>query len=165
MESACCIAKLMRSGIFKNNMHHPRSIRAARRLRIASLLLLGSHLLIPAGSGLLLYAVLAGDRRLMIYGLLGLITGILLGLAQWMAAARAGCPLCSTPVLAPMRCARHRKARRLPGSYPLRVATAILFTDQFRCPYCNEPTAMDVKERIRGSRSRGSGVTECARPN
>lgn len=165
MESACCIAKLMRSGIFRNNMHHPRSIRAARRLRIASLLLLGSRLLIPTGGGLLLYSVPAGDRRLMICGLLGLITGVLLGVAQWMAAARAGCPLCSTPVLAPLRCVKHRNARPLLGSYPLRVAIAILFTDRFRCPYCNEPTGMDVKERIRGSRPRGSGATECSKPH
>jgi hypothetical protein len=64
-----------------------------------------------------------------------------------------------------MRCAKHRKARRLLGSYPLRVAIAILFTAQFRRPYCNEPTAMDVRERIRDPRSRGSGVTECPRPN
>lgn len=165
MESARRIAKLIRWGVFKNNMHHPRSIRAARRLRIASLLLLGSRLLIPAGGGLLLYSMLAGDRRLMIGGLIGLMTGVLLGLGQWMAAAHAGCPLCSTPVLAPMRCAKHREARRLLGSYPLRVALAIVFTDQFRCPYCNEPTAMDVKERIRASRSRGSGVTELSKPD
>ena len=126
-------------------MHHPRSISAARRLRIASLLLVGNRLLIPVAGGLLLFSLLTNDQRLMIYGLVLMIVCLLLVVAQWIAAYHAGCPLCRTPVLAPMRCMKHRKARPLMGSYQLRVALAIMFTEQFRCPYCNEPTAMDVR--------------------
>ncbi len=144
-------------------MHHPRSISAARRLRIASLLLLGNRLLIPVAIGLLLVSLLTHDRLLMIYGLVVGMISVLLIIAQWVAASHAGCPLCRTPVLAPMRCMKHRNARRLLGSYQLLVALSIMFTERFRCPYCNEPTAMDVKERLRGSRTRGAQVTQISR--
>jgi hypothetical protein len=140
-------------------MHHPRSISAARRLRLASLLLVGNRLLVPAAAGLLLISLLTNDQRLMTYGAVLVIMGLLLLIAQWIAASHAGCPLCRTPVLAPMRCMKHRNARRLLGSYQLRVALAIMFTERFRCPYCNEPTAMEVRETLRGSRPRG-----CRRP-
>ena len=33
----------------------------------------------------------------------------------------------------------------------LRVALAILFKGSFRCPYCNEPTAMEVRDRTQYS--------------
>lgn len=141
-------------------MHHPRSISAARRLRIASLLLLANRLLIPAASGLLLVSLLTNDQHLMTYGAILVVIGLLLIIAQWIAASHAGCPLCRTPVLAPMACVKHRKARRVLGSYQLRVALGIMFTDRFRCPYCNESTTMEVRETLRSSRPRGSQATE-----
>lgn len=140
-------------------MHHPRSTCAARRLRIASLLMLGSRLLMLVAGGLLVFSLLSSDRQLMISGWVLVIISVLLVVAQWISASGAGCPLCQTPVLAPMRCARHRKAKHLFGSYQLRVALGIMFTEQFRCPYCNEPTAMAVREKLRGSRPRGSEMT------
>lgn len=141
-------------------MHHPQSNSAAWRLRTASLLLLGSRILIPVACGLLLVSLLTADRRLMMSGLVLVIVGMLLIVAQWIAASHAGCPLCRTPVLAPIGCMKHRKARRLLGSYQLRVALAIMFKERFRCPYCNEPTAMDVRETLRSSRVRESRMIE-----
>jgi hypothetical protein len=144
-------------------MHHPRSISAARRLRIASLLLLANRLLIPAASGLLLVSLLTNDQRLMICGATLVVMSLVLVIAQWIAASHAGCPLCRTPVLAPMGCMKHRKARRLLGSYQLRVAVAIMFTERFRCPYCNESTVMEVRDTLPSSRPRESQVTEFSR--
>ena len=135
-------------------MHHPRSISAARRLRVAGMLLLGSRLLTMIAGGLLLCSLLANDRHLTILGSGFMVIGLMLIIAQWISASHAGCPLCRTPVLAPMRCMKHRRARSLLGSYRLRVALAIMFTERFRCPYCNESTAMDVGETLRSSRSR-----------
>lgn len=135
-------------------MHHPRSIYAARRLRIASLLLLVNRLLIPVAGGLILVSLITNDRSLMIYGLVVVVVSFILVVFQWMAASHAGCPLCQTPVLAAMRCMKHRNAKKLLGSYQLRVALEIMFTERFRCPYCNEPTAMDVRERLRSPRPR-----------
>jgi len=113
-------------------------------LRIAGLLLLASRLLITVAGGLLLVSMLAYNRQLMIVGLGVLIISFMLIFAQWISASRAGCPLCRTPVLSPMRCMKHRRARSFLGSYRMRVALAIMFTERFRCPYCNEPTTMDV---------------------
>lgn len=137
-------------------MHHPQSISDARRLRIASLLLLVNRLLIVTSSSMLLVSVFANDRHLLVYGTILVGISVMLIFAQWFAASQAGCPLCQTPVLSPMGCIKHRKARRLLGSYKLRVALAIMFKERFRCPYCNGHTEMEVRERLRGSRPRGA---------
>lgn len=139
-------------------MHHPRSISDVRRLRLASLLLLGNHLLILTAGSMLLVSFFANDQHLMVFGSILVATSIVLIMAQWIVASHAGCPLCRTPVLAPMGCVKHRRARRLMGSYQLRVALSIMFKEKFRCPYCNEPTAVEVRERLGGSRLRGSGM-------
>ncbi len=137
-------------------MHRPHSITEIRRLRIASLLLLGNRLLIVTAIGLLLVSIFANDKHLMIYGSILVGISLVLIFAQWIAASQAGCPLCRTPVLAPMGCVKHRKARRLLGSYKLRVALGIMFKERFRCPYCNESTVMEVREKLIGTRPRGS---------
>lgn len=137
-------------------MHHPRTISDVRRLRMASLLLLGNRLLIITAVGLLLVSFFANDKHMMIYGSILVGISFILIIAQWIAASHASCPLCRTPVLAPMGCVKHRKARRLMGSYKLRVALAIMFRERFRCPYCNEPTVMEVREKLSSSRHRGS---------
>jgi len=144
-------------------MHHPRSISDVRRLRLASLLLLGNRLLILTAGSLLLVSLFANDQHLMVFGSILVAVSLALIVAQGIVAAHAGCPLCRTPVLAPMGCVKHRKARRLLGSYKLRVALAILFRERFRCPYCNEPTALELRETLRGSRPRGGGMTEMPR--
>ncbi len=144
-------------------MQHPRSISDVRRLRLASLLLLGNRLLILTAGGLLLVSLFANDQHLMIFGAILVATSLVLIIAQWIVASHAGCPLCRTPVLAPMGCVKHRKARRLLGSYKLRVALSIMFKETFRCPYCNEPTAMEVREKLSGPRPRRSETTEIPR--
>lgn len=144
-------------------MHHPRSQSAALRLRFASLLLLGNRLLIFPAIGILVVSFFANDRDLSIFGSILMIVSVFLLFAQWIVASRAGCPLCRTPVLASLGCVKHRKAKRLLGSYPLRVALAITFKEQFRCPYCNEPTGMEVKERLRDHSRSGAEITRISR--
>lgn len=144
-------------------MHHPRTISDVRRLRLASLLLLGNRLLTLTAGSLLLVSFFANDQHMMVFGSILVATSLVLIIAQWIVASHAGCPLCRTPVLAHMGCVKHRNARRLLGSYKLRVALAIMFKERFRCPYCNEPTAVEVRERLRGSRLRASGMTEFQR--
>lgn len=108
------------------------------------MLLLESRLLTIVAGGLLLFSLYAHDRHLMILGSGFLVIGCMLIIAQWVSASHAGCPLGRTPVLAPMRCMKHRRARSMLGSYRLKVALAIMFTERFRCPYCNESTALNV---------------------
>lgn len=144
-------------------MHHPRSISAARRLRLASILLLGNRLLILSAIGMLMVSFFANDRYLTQLGAILMVISFLLLLAQWIVGAHAGCPLCRTPVLASLGAVKHRKARRFLGSYPMRVALAITFKEQFRCPYCNEPTGMEVREKLRDYGSRSSVMTRISR--
>lgn len=144
-------------------MHHPRSISDVRRLRLASLLLLGNRLLFLTAGSLLLVSFYSNDQHMMVFGSILVALSFVLIIAQWTVASHAGCPLCRTPVLAPMGCVKHRKARRLLGSYKLRVALSIMFKETFRCPYCNEPTAMEVREKLIGSRPRGSAMTTFSR--
>ncbi len=144
-------------------MHRPRSISDVRSLRLASLLLLGNRLLILTAGSLLLVSFFANDQHLMVFGSILVAVSFALIIAQWIVASQAGCPLCRTPVLAPMGCVKHRKARRLLGSYKLRVAFAIIFRERFRCPYCNETTEMEARDMIRSSRLRRGGMMTFSR--
>ena len=67
----------------------------------------------------------------------------------WIQGYHTNCPLCCTPVLAPKGCTKHRDAKKLMGSHRLRVALAILFPNRFRCPYCNESTALEFHQTTR----------------
>jgi hypothetical protein len=127
-------------------MHHPRSSIAVLRFRLAAVLLLGNCLVAVAAGGLLVRSAISNDRELMMIGSGLVILILILVVVQWLAASSAWCPLCRTPVLAKKRCMKHRLARTLLGSHRLRVAMAILFKNRFRCPYCNEPTGMDLRE-------------------
>ena len=83
------------------------------------------------------------------YVMIGLCLGgltVLLAILEWLVAARTSCPLCRVPVLAPKKCARHWRARPLLGSYRLRVALAVLVRNSFLCPYCHEPTAIQLQK-------------------
>ncbi len=144
-------------------MHHPRSASAAQRLRLASILLLANRLLILPAVGMLLISFFAHDRYLTIFGSTLMVVSFLLLLAQLLVASQAGCPLCRTPVLASLGCVKHRKAKRFLGSYPLRVALAITFREQFRCPYCNEPTGMEIREKYRDQKSHAPEMTRISR--
>ena len=126
-------------------MHHPRSTTAIRRFRLAACLLVGNCLFALVAAYLLGHSLLTQNFQWTVLGaaLVGIL--LLMVLAQWIAASGTRCPLCCTPVLAPMRCARHRRARTILGSHRLRVALTILFKNHFRCPFCNEVTGLEVR--------------------
>jgi hypothetical protein len=71
---------------------------------------------------------------------------------NFMMSGRLRCPLCMVTPLQNRRCSKHRSAPKLFGSHRLSVALSILFKQSFRCPYCGEATAMQV--RPRGGRPR-----------
>ena len=135
-------------------MHKMPSNHAIRRIRIAAMLLLAKCLLTPAAVGLLIYSFAIHNRELSYIGLgMLLLTGLVVFL-QWLISTRANCPLCMTPVLGNKGCSKHRTAKSLLGSHRLRVAVSILFTSRFRCPYCGEPTLLEVRQ---SRKRRGSG--------
>jgi hypothetical protein len=128
-------------------MHRFPSKSTIFRFKVVAFLLCFRYVALPAIVGLLVYSLIENDHELTIVALgLGLVC-FLMSLMQWLLATRTRCPLCLTPVLASNGCSKHRHARTLLGSYRLRVAAKILFRDSFECPYCNEPSAMEVRSR------------------
>lgn len=130
-------------------MHRLPSRKAIYRMRIASLLVCMKCVTVPLAASTFLYGVLRHDVSWMMNGMALAFAALVVVIAQWIFAARTNCPLCITPVLMSKGCAKHRNARRLLGSHRLRVAVGILFTGSFRCPYCGEPTVLEVRDRSR----------------
>lgn len=144
-------------------MYQSHSNSDVRHLRIASLLLLANRMLIVAASGLLLVAAFGNDRQLTIIGSAFLVISFILIIAKRIAALHVGCSLCRTPVLGSMSYIKHRKAKRLLGSYQLRVALSILFTERFCCPYCNQRSSVNIKETLLTARTRESNISYASR--
>ncbi|MES2920848.1 MAG: hypothetical protein V4819_04850 [Verrucomicrobiota bacterium] len=128
-------------------MHRFPSKSTISRFKFVAFLLCFRCVAVPAVVGMLVYSFIEGDQDLTIIALgLGLAC-VLMSIIQWLLAARTRCPLCLTPVLASNGCSKHRHARTLFGSYRLRAAIAILFRNSFLCPYCHEPSVMEVRSR------------------
>jgi hypothetical protein len=128
-------------------MHRFRSKSIINRFRLVSMLVCLKFLLLPAAIALIITSVARSDIRLVILALWLGGAAFLLIIVQWITAARTRCPLCMTPVLAKKGCSKHRHSRKLFGSYRLRVATSVLTKGRFTCPYCNEPSSMEVRHR------------------
>ncbi|NNM27929.1 MAG: hypothetical protein HKO57_00280 [Akkermansiaceae bacterium] len=107
------------------------------------LLVVNIGILVP----LVAYAVLEQDRQLLMIALGQIILGIALLIAYRVAGASARCSLCACPVMLSQSCSRNRNAKRLLGSYRTRVATAIVLTGKFTCPYCGEATLCVPRQR------------------
>lgn len=98
---------------------------------------------------MLVYSVTINDKELTVISIgMAALAGLIV-FFQWIIAQRTNCPLCITPVLADKDCSKNRHARTLCGSHRLHVSLSILFRNSFRCPYCNEPTALEVRDRLR----------------
>lgn len=130
-------------------MHRLPNRQSVRLFRLAAYLLLLKWALIPGAFLLLCGSLFAGNRDLthLAIALIGL--AVPLTIVQWLAAARARCPLCIGLPLARKTCVLHRRARYFLGSYRLRIANSIAFRGYFCCPYCGESTAIEVRQRRR----------------
>ena len=128
-------------------MHRFPAKSTIHRFRFVAFLLCFRYLALPVIAGLLIYSFIHEDHYLTLVALgLGSVC-VLLSFMQWLLAGRTRCPLCMTSVLASNGCAKHRNARTFLCSYRLRVAIAILLRGAFYCPYCHEPSAMEVRPR------------------
>ena len=130
-------------------MHRLKSTSLIRRFRLAAFLLCAKCVLVPVTGGVLIQSTITSDQKLTIIGIGLIALTALTTIMQWLVAARTSCPLCMTPVLAAKKCATNRRARTFLGSHRLRVALAVLFRNSFLCPYCHEPTALEVRDRNR----------------
>ncbi len=130
-------------------MHHLRSASVVHHFRIAAFLWFVICMLVPVSVGLLVQSVWFENFQLTMAGSGVAMLSLLLVIPLWAEGSNTNCPLCWTPVLTPKACSKHRDARKLMGSHRLRVALAILFKNQFRCPYCNESTALELRHSPR----------------
>lgn len=128
-------------------MHRLPSASTVTRFRFSALLYVFVFIAIPAAVGVMIYSMIIHDQQLTLLGMALFGAGLLLALVQRIAASRARCPLCLMPPLIGKSCVKHRTARTLFGSHRLRVATSIALAGSFRCPFCGEPTAMEVRQR------------------
>jgi hypothetical protein len=112
-------------------------------------LVLLMFLTLPVAAAFLAYGVITKDVDLMRIAARILGLGLFLKILTYIMSGRLKCPLCLGAPLRKLGCTKHRTAETLLGSYTAEVAVAVLFKDKFRCPYCGERTAMEVRERRR----------------
>jgi hypothetical protein len=123
-------------------MHKLPNKSMVMRYRLVAILICLKWLLIVSLIGIFAYSFFVRDRELIIIGIqLAAVAGIL-SLVRALYAPTCKCPLCRVPLLSGQSCSKNTKAKSFLGSHRLSVARDILFLNQFRCPYCNEPTAM-----------------------
>lgn len=125
-------------------MHHLRTIPAIIHFRVSALIWMINCLLPLVAAGLLIELMCAGSTHSALLGLAVLALSPVMVIPHWAASSHTNCPVCWTLVLAPKHSAKHRNAKTLMGSHRLRVAVAILCKNEFRCPYCNESTALEL---------------------
>lgn len=128
-------------------MHKFQTKTAVYRMRLAALLFILKFMIIPLGIASLIYSFLISDSRLILISISLVNAVVLVIVLQWLAARRANCPLCMAPVLVNTKCVKHRNSKPFLGSYYLRVATSVVFKNQFRCPYCSEISELRVRIR------------------
>ena len=123
-------------------MHPVRSARCRRSFRWAALWFTLKILLLLAATILMVVSLVQTDWFLLRIAL-GLLGGAgISALLNLAAASEARCPLCKVPVMSLATCARHRRASHAFGSHRLPVASSILFTNTFTCPFCHEPVTL-----------------------
>jgi len=128
-------------------MHRLPTKSSLRNLRLGTFFLLLFGLAFLAFAGLGAAAVWTRDPAVVRVFLWAAGSLPVLGIAYLLFGSRAKCPLCMNPPLTPRRCQKHRNAKRFLGSYRLRVAMSVFFSDTFVCPHCGEPTLLEVRDR------------------
>ncbi len=128
-------------------MHRFHSSAAVFRFRFTALLGLLLWVLVPLCVLDFARALVADEWAEVPAGAWRMAAVVPLFVLRGVLARSCRCPLCRVPVLGSPGCSKNRAARRLLGSYRLRVSLATLFRGCFRCPYCNEPVALEARRR------------------
>lgn len=128
-------------------MHSYRSKRPIFWLRLCALLYPLVLLSFSALAAFVVYAFVNSSTEMMYQVLYGMGICVALLLVYLISAAHSKCPLCRSGPMSSKRCARHRTATKMLGSYRLKVVMGVLFLNRFRCPYCGESTRLKVREK------------------
>lgn len=118
-----------------------------RRFRIASALVILMFLMVPVAIGFALGGLLLNEHRMFLFAAIAAALWLVCLVLNFAQNGRLRCPLCMVPPLQNRGCSKHRSAKTMLGSHRLKVAHSIIFADSFRCPYCGEPTTMEVRQR------------------
>jgi len=128
-------------------MHRLPNESVVRKYRLASLMVIISFLGMPVAISILIVGMFKGEVPIILVSAWCMGGTVAFIALTFIVSARLRCPLCMVPPLIRRGCSKHRHAKKLFGSYRLKVAYSILFADRFRCPYCGEPTAMEARRR------------------
>jgi hypothetical protein len=104
---------------------------------------------LPVALGFLCYGFATKENGWFPISGMVVAAGLVFMTLNWMISGRVRCPLCMVPPLVNRSCSKHKTAAKFLGSHRLFVAQSVLLKDCFRCPYCGEYTAMQVRERSR----------------
>lgn len=127
-------------------MHHIQSKFRANAFRRASTVFILAYLSLFVAAGSTIYIIVEEpEGQLALYGsILG--TTLLLWILALIISGTCRCQLCQASTMRSLKCSHHTRAKRLLGSYRLRIAVAILFKGSFRCSYCGEAFNLKPKE-------------------
>ncbi len=130
-------------------MHLLRSLSQMRAFQISASLVFLNIIFLFIAVCIIIHSIVLidGVRTLIGFGFAAF--AMLLELFRALLFGHCRCPICMANVLNPFNRTPHREARTLIGSHRLPVAISILFQNSFRCPSCNEPTAIRLHPQAR----------------
>jgi len=129
-------------------MHRFRSSFSIFRLRMVAVIVCLKFIMLPFGIFFLLRGTLIWDYQTVVIAIAILLGVVALSIITWSLSRGTRCPLCHVATFGNSGCSKNSKARKLFGSYALYAAIFILSRGRFRCPYCNEPVALELRKSI-----------------
>lgn len=126
-------------------MHLFRTYRHIFSLRVSSFAYLLIFPSIIAGFVVGFEALVHSDEPLMAWVLVSWFGALVFFIIHRIFSSMCRCPLCQNPPMGAKSCGKHRSAMKLLGSYRATVALSVLFRNQFRCPYCGEPSQCKLR--------------------
>ncbi|MDA7881105.1 hypothetical protein N9A94_02245 [Akkermansiaceae bacterium] len=124
-------------------MHNTRRPGMAFAIRISSIFLIINRLAILSLIGSIGFAWYEHSTP----AYWSVLISFLVSLFSWIFfafwSARCRCQLCMAPLLSRAKCNEHSLAKKLFGSYRLRLAVAALVISRFRCYFCGEEFTLE----------------------
>jgi len=134
-------------------MHHQRSAHSLRRIRMGAYHFLFNVVIGMAALVALAYSAYEHNETWLYAGLAAVAVWLISIVVFYIKAAAIRCSLCMTPIWSGRKCQKHKNVKPALGiSYRLGVATSVIFTGKYRCPYCGEPFSA---KKIRGDQRQG----------
>lgn len=135
-------------------MHRLSSKRAVRALRISALSLVVSMIGLISVLLALVFAYITNDWEALVRALQAGAVPLFAYLLYKIFSSGVRCPLCHGGLVSKNLCSKNRQAKRLLGSYRLRVSLGVLSLNRFRCPCCGELVEVRARDRNNSQHTR-----------